>query len=319
MTETRRGVELRAEPGRRLVGVVMKYGAEARVMLPDGRAVVEKFASFAFADYLRSGETRVNMMHDPAITIATTAGARGRGNLTLIDAPSALRMVAVLPSGPAFDAALALVADGSTAELSVEFNAIEQRIENGRRTVLKSTLPGIGIVDAGSYGAAGIVEVRRRGGRVRARVPTRHKVACECAGTCNYAVFEQGSFDEIPDEVLAVAGEYKAPVASLQRGTLRLTPADEALAVEIDLPDPSENEATRRLLEAAATVGVYARPYLDARLSEYTEDGDTRTYSRAWLRAIILAPTDKVEGWEAAEVIEPRRAEPVTAGPRFWL
>ena len=66
-------------------------------------------------------------------------------------------------------------------------------------------------------------------------------------------------------------------------------------------------------------MGVYARPYVDARLSEYTEDGDTRTYSRAWLRAIIVAPTDKVEGWEAAEVIEPRRAEPVTAGPRFWL
>ena len=216
----------------------------------------------------------------------------------------------MLPSGPAFNAALALVADGSTAELSVEFNAIEQRIENGRRTVLKSTLPGIGIVDRGSYGAAGAVEVRRRGGRVRARVPTRHKVACECAGDCSHAIFEPGSF-EIPDEVLAVAGEYKAPVASLQRGTLRLAADDEALTIDIDLPDPSENEATRRLLEAAATVGVYARPYVDARLSEYTEDGDTRTYSRAWLRAIILAPTDKVEGWEAAEVMRalaPRRA-----------
>ena len=162
----------------------------------------------------------------------------------------------------------------------------------------------------GSYGAAGAVEVRRRGGRVRARVPTRHKVACECAGDCSHAIFEPGSF-EIPDEVLAVAGEYKAPVASsLQRGTLRLAADDEALTIDIDLPDPAGNEATRRLLEAAATVGVYARPYVDARLSEYTEDGDTRTYSRAWLRAIILAPTDKVEGWEAAEVSRaaPRRA-----------
>ena len=319
MTETRRGVELRAEPGRRLVGVVMKYGAEARVMLPDGRAVVEKFAAFAFADYLRSGETRVNMMHDPAITIATTAGARGRGNLALIDKPDALRMVATLPSGPAFDAALALVADGSTAETSVEFRAVSDRIENGRRTVLQSTLPGIGIVDAGAYGNAGAVEVRRRGGRVRARVPIDKRVACECSGPqCSFAVFEQGSFDEIPDEVLAVAGEYRQPLASLQRGTLKLAADDEALTIDIDLPDPSENEATRRLLEAAATVGVYARPYVDARLSEYTEDGDTRTYSRAWLRAIIVAPTDKTQGWEAAEVVEPRRAEPVTAG-RFWL
>ena len=274
MTETRRG-ELRAAPGRKLIGVVMKYGAEARVSLPDGRAVVERFAAFAFADYLRSGaETRVNLMHDPSITIATTAGARGRGNLALQDGPDALRMVATLPTGDAFDAALALVADGSTAETSVEFRAVADRIENGRRTVLQSTLPGIGIVDRAAY-SAGAVEVRRRGGRVRARVPYNREVACECAGDCSFAVFEQGSF-EIPDEVLAVAGEYKAPVASLQRGTLRLAADDEALTIEIDLPDPSENEATRRLLEASATVGVYARPYIDSRLSTYTEDGDTR-------------------------------------------
>ena len=219
----------------------------------------------------------------------------------------------------AFDAALALVADGSTAETSVEFRAVSDRIENGRRTVLQATLPGIGIVDAGAYGGAGAVEVRRRGGRVRARVPYNREVACECVGpSCYRALFEQGSFDPIPDEVLATLNEYKAPLASRMRGGLKLTTDDDGLMIEVDLPDASENEAARRLLEAAATVPIFARPYVDQRLSEYDEADGLRTYSRAVLRAIIIGATDKTAGWEAAEVLEPRRAEPVTAG-RFWL
>ena len=75
-------------------------------------------------------------------------------------------------------------------------------------------------------------------------------------GDCSFAVFEQGSF-EIPDEVLAVAGEYKAPVASLQRGTLRLAADDEALTIDIDLPDPSETKPPagcwKRLQRSAST------------------------------------------------------------------
>ena len=52
MTEHRRA-ELRAEPGRRLVGTPMRYGAEARVLHPaSGLPVRERFAAFAFMDYL---------------------------------------------------------------------------------------------------------------------------------------------------------------------------------------------------------------------------------------------------------------------------
>ena len=146
MTETRRGVELRAEPGRRLVGVVMRYGADGagdacRTVGPWWRS----FASVRLYGLSASdGETRrQSCMHDPSLTLATTTGARGRGNLALIDgARDALRMVAVrCQAVTAFDAALALVADKSTAETSVEFRAVSDRIENGRRTVLKSTLP----------------------------------------------------------------------------------------------------------------------------------------------------------------------------------
>ena len=163
----RRRAELRAAPGRRIVGPAMRYGSEAVVRMPDGAAVRERFAAFAFAEYRASGgATALNLMHDRTLTLASTAA----GNLALTDGPRELRMVATLPTGDAYDEALRLVADGSTAETSVEFRALEQRIEGDRRTVLQAALPAIGIVDAGAYGNAGGVEVRREGrGLVRAR------------------------------------------------------------------------------------------------------------------------------------------------------
>ena len=72
-------------------------------------------------------------------------------------------MAATLPSGDAYDSVLALVADGSTAETSVEFRALDERRNGDLRTVLQATLPAIGIVDAGAYGSAGAVEVRAGG------------------------------------------------------------------------------------------------------------------------------------------------------------
>ena len=161
MIETR-GAELRYQPGRRLVGTPMVYRREARVTLRDGRAVTERFAAFAFSDYLRSGAaTRLNMMHDPSIVVASTGPLPGRGKLELRDTPDDLKMIATLPSGDPYDRVLDLVRDGSAAELSVEFRSLEQRIEGDRRTVLQATLPAVGIVDRGAYPQP--VEVRARG------------------------------------------------------------------------------------------------------------------------------------------------------------
>ena len=169
------GAELRAAPGRRIVGRVMRYGDVATVRLPDGSVVEERFASFAFHDYLRSGAaTRLNLMHDQSIVVAST-GTEGRGKLALRDHPDGLEMVATLPSGDAYDAALALVADGSTAETSVEFRALEDRIEGDRRTVLQATLPGIGLVDRGAYGGA--VEHRASGKKASNRRGPAEKAA----------------------------------------------------------------------------------------------------------------------------------------------
>ena len=222
MTETRRS-EVRAAPGRRIIGTVMAYGSEALIALPDGERVRERFASFAFSDGLRrGGPVNLNLMHDPSLTLASTRGGK-RGTLELRDGAAALSMIATLPTGDAYDRALALVRDGTTAETSVEFLARHELRSGGRRTVTQADLRGIGIVDHGAYGGAGTVEVRRRGYRVTARVDYGKPYDCGCAGPrCTRAQFEPGSFDaalaDRDRDILAVAGEYRAPLASMRPG-----------------------------------------------------------------------------------------------------
>ena len=138
----------------------MVYGARATVIAPDGRIVREEFRAGAFRDYLEAYQTRLNLAHDASVTIATTGGGAGQlGALELFDSAEELRMVATLPPGEPFDQALRLVADGSTAETSVEFRAIDQRFEGDHRIIEAATLPGVALVDAGAY--RGAVEVRK--------------------------------------------------------------------------------------------------------------------------------------------------------------
>ena len=162
-TETRFR-ELRAH-GRRLTGTVMRYGDEATI--PGiGR---ERFSAFAFDEYLRHGRgTRLNVMHEPDMIVASTR----RGDLTLHDGPGELRMVAELPAGDAYDSVLALVGDGLTTGLSVEFVALEERRTNGTRVVTQAALPGLGLVDAPAFPASRGRGARPRPGAVR-RVPLR--------------------------------------------------------------------------------------------------------------------------------------------------
>ena len=308
MTETRRG-EIRAE-GRRLIGVPMRYGAEARVLLPDGRPVVERFAAFAFAEYLQSGaETRLNLMHDSTLAVASTRPTAALGVVELRDGPAELAMAAELPAGDVFDQVLALVRDGDTAELSVEFRALADRLQGDRRTVERATLPAVGVVDRGAYPQG--VEVRAKKRWVRGAVPGWQKVAaCRCQGKdCDSVTFDRGAFDEaLADEdreILAVAGNYDLPVASRRRGTLKLTVRDDALHAEIQLPD---TDAGHAVADAAEAAPIYVRPYLDLDRSEYVDEGEpgfrTRRFKRAWLRAVIVGATDAVDGLTEARIVD---------------
>ena len=68
-------------------------------------------------------------------------------------------MVVTLPAGAAYDAALELVRDGSTAQTSVEFRSLRETLAGELRRIHEATLPAIGLVDLGAY--RGAVEVRR--------------------------------------------------------------------------------------------------------------------------------------------------------------
>ena len=328
----------------------MQYGSEAEI--PGiGR---ERFSMFAFDSWLRSGaETRLNVMHDRALTVADTR----RGGLTLADSPAALDMVAELPAGDAYDSVLSLVGDGLTRGLSVEFHAIDERRTNGVRVIRAATLPALGIVDDPAYPASG-VEVRRRGrglsgeyryntdrvtrdrGRRRkVRVSSGAfswqmeewaKLQAELSESIAEAI-EGAAADAVRDrarEVQLLAGRsYDAPLASLRTGTLRLEDTDDALRFEVDrLPDTTYAADLRAGMDSgAADYGVdvlYTVPPADVvpdAVTIETEPGtgvEVEVINRAVLQALaVVSRAPRGNGGR----VEKRRAVTPARRSRLWL
>ena len=274
MIETRHR-ELR-RTGRRLSGTVMVYGDEAEI--PGiGR---ERFAAFAFADYLQGGaDVAVNVMHESDLVVAT----RRRGDLVLTDSPAALTMAAILPVGDAFDKVLELVGDGLTRGLSVEFHAVRERRIADSRTIYEASLPALGIVDDPAYPGSG-VEVRARGrglsgefrynrdrvtrdrgrrrkvrvssGAFRWQLEEFQRLQAELGESIGEAI-QAGAADAIRDrarEVQLLAGRsYDLPLASLRMGTLELEDTDEGLRFNVDrLPDTTAARDLRAAMDAGA-------------------------------------------------------------------
>ena len=348
MTETRRG-ELRALPGRRLAGAVMRYGDIAEI--PGIGA--ERFASFAFADYLRSGAgTVLNLMHDDTLTIASTGDV-----LTLTDSPADLRMAATLPQGDAYDSVLALVGEGLTRGLSVEFHAIDERRTGDTRTIKRAVLPGLGIVDQPAYPGSG-VEVRARGrglsgefrynrDRVTRDRGTRRKTRvssgafswqleqfAELQAELNESIaeaIESGAADAVRDRArevqLLVGRSYDQPLASLRTGTLKLTDTDDALEFEVDrLPDTTYARDLGAAMDArSADYGVdllYSIPPADAvpNAVEIVTEADTgveiEVVQKGILQAIAVvsrAPRGNGGRVERRRIVAPARRW------RLWL
>lgn len=297
MTERRySGVELRAE-GRTLVGPAMRYGD----ISPSHR---ERFEPGAFA---LDGKTRwLDVRHDRNRVIAWTEG----GGLTLTDTREALMVRAVLPEIPLADVALADVRAGNLAGFSVEFNARDEARENGIRVVRKAELSGVGLVGSPSYQQS-TLELRGRSGRtMRAVIPADRNVACRCSGVqCKFAritgeamqeAFDE-AFEQATREIVAGFGSFDAPLASRSSGTLRgriLGNGDGQ--VEIDLPEGTAGAATAAAHDAA---GVIVRPYIDAADAESVIEGETRVYSKAPIRGILVSATDQRDGWPAPVLV----------------
>ncbi len=280
----------------------MRFGDTAVVIDPRGNQVEERFAAFAFSSYLRSGAaTRINLEHDSTLTVASTAGdGRRLGKLVLRDLPDRLDLETRLPEGDVFSEVLSMLPPlgHDLAQTSIEFRSLMERTEHGRRHVLEATLPAVAVVRRGAY--PNPVEVRRRSGyRMRATVPKRKRLRCECVGPrCSAVEFE--SFD-MGDEVLAVSSTFSKPIASLRKGSLTLNDTDDALRIEIALPD-----SAKEILDASEIAGVLVRPFIDVERSTFVEEGDLRRYQKAFIRALIVGSTDARDGWTDAEILEPR-------------
>ena len=299
--EVRAGCEFRVA-GRTLSGRVMTYGD----ISPEHR---ERFLPGAFGP---APSAPLNIQHDHKMIVL------GAGDYVLTDTDRALEIRAELsPSS----AALELVRRGALNGYSVEFHARAERRESGVRVIERAALVGIGLVDAPSYpGSTAEIRARARGtgktarlkaGRLlRSRIPIDRSLACEClkrgggAACIPLARFSRTAGDgmaaAINDalaearDVLAVMGEYKRPIASASRGTLRAVSTDDGLNIEMDLPAGEVGDAVVAAHEAA---GVIVRPLIDFAKSEFVDTDRGREYVKPWLRALLVGVSDQKGGW----------------------
>ena len=308
---------------------------------------------FVFDRYLRSGAgTALNLQHDDTLTIGSTGDV-----LTLTDSPAELRMAAELPAGDAYDSVLALIGDGLTRGLSVEFRALNERLTNGVRVIQRATLPALGIVDDPAYPASG-VEVRRRGrglsgeyrynrDRVTRDRGTRRKTRvssgafrwqleafAEVQEKLNKSIaeaIEGAAADAVREsarEVQLLAGRsYDASLASLRTGTLKLTDTDEALKFEVDrLPDTTYAADLRAAMDAgSADFGVdllYTVPPSDVVPNAVTIETEPGTGVEVEVinRAVLqaLAVVSRAPRGNGGRV-EKRRAVTPARRARVWL
>jgi len=313
----RRFAELRQGPGRTLEGVAVRYGDTAT--LPWGR---ERFEPGAFGD-VAGADVILNVQHDRTRPIARTGGA----GLALVDTSERLAMRAELPVTREADDALALVRAGVLRGLSVEFRAVAERIEGGVRVIERAVLSAVGLVDTPVYPASE-VEARRRKGSVpnpwlKTQWAARKAGACDCQGPdVNEVMFEPGAWADTlasDREVLAVAGTFDRALASRTRGTLVLSErGDGGLGIAL-AREAGETPAGRDLAATAKAVPITARPILDNDQSAFTDRDGVRAFTKAHLRAVLLKPSDKPDGWEPAEIDGDAKSTPRAHRRRVWL
>ncbi len=301
----RRFTEFRQD-GRRLIGTVVRYGDVAR--MPWG---TERFEPGAFQPL---GDVILNAHHERSRPLA-----RVGGGLTLEDSPQALTMMAELPNTREADDVLELVKTKVLRGFSVEFHAIDERMEGTERVVSKARLGNFAVVDRPAYPGSA-VEARANGTGKRwasGGLPADTRAFCEClTGDCDSIMVQPGAYT-MGDDVLAMIGRTTEAVGSVEGGTLRFLD-DTKGGLNWQLTDAAKATAAGEIMQDlnAAGVAVYGRPIIDEALSTFTETGTLRTFSRAWIRALLLKPilNDAARaGWEpikfaGAEARSQRRA-----------
>ena len=132
--EIRAGLEFRVS-GRTLSGTILRYGDIA----PGHR---ERFMPGSLAPI---PDVPLNIQHDRALVVLAP------GDFVLTDTDRELQIRAELPAS---SAAIQLVRRGALRGFSLEFNAREERAENGIRVIERGELVGVSLVDSPAYPAS---------------------------------------------------------------------------------------------------------------------------------------------------------------------
>ena len=291
-------VEFRMTGGT-LTGTAIRYGERAQ-----DRA--EMFLPGSFISGLDTAA--LNLQHDREHVIAEQPDELAFTN--------SVRSLALRAQLRPDSAEARLVSRGALRGLSVEFVAIKERQDRGLRVISKAHLAGVGLVDSGSYRTE--VEIRQRmaGAWFRATIPTERTMQCRCQGpTCTDVTFDQGAFVDVGEggDVLAVGGGgFSNVLGSLKRGTLLVCQTKKGLQVGLT---NRETDTARRIAESGGVAPIYARPILDLDASDFVDEGTTRRFTRAQVRAILIKSTDADQGHIPAEI----EGIPLEARRRLWL
>ena len=311
--EVRAGCEFRVA-GRTLTGTVLRYGDVS----PDFR---ERFVPGAFAPV---PDVPLRLQHDPNMVVLPAGG------FILADGPRALEIRAELPAD---SAAINLTRRGKLSGWSIGFHSRQDRREAGVRVVERAELVEVSLVDAPSYPDS-LAEIRKRSGRtLRSKLPYNKSLACDCiarrgsgsGGACiplaRFSKVAGEAMEEAIDsalaearDVLAVAGNFRRPLGSVSRGTLRAKSTDDGLEIEIDLPAGTVGD---EIVAAHESAGVIVRPLIDFDQSEFVDTARGREYTKPHLRAFIVGATDTKQGWTDAVIDEVLEGPPATTADKI--
>ena len=296
----KRSVEIGSVSGRTLVGVALSYGSVAQI----GPGMAEKFLPGAFRPI---SDVILNSAHDRRTPLART----GAG-LTIEDTQTQLRISAELPKTQAADDVLTLVRGGVLRGLSIEFTAVEERLDAGVRVIERAHLSAIAVVDSPAYSSSTVEARARRDPKTWVKNGISYGVQCHCEclnGDCNKVIFVPKSLGPVPGvDVLATVGRFSEALGSTSGKTLRLT--DSPTALEVELAPDARSTAAGGIIDdlAEAKVPIFSRPLVDDALSQFTETDGIRTYTKAALTAILFKPiagdAEKRLGWIPITIID---------------
>ena len=207
--------------------------------------------------------------------------------------------------------------------MSLEFYALRERTtKGGVREVLRAFVPDVALEYDPEYDVA-VAEVRARlgGFRLTSTVKTSKRMDCRCAGTAGEDVrsveFGGDAFDGVEDlDVAAVTRGQDSVVSSTASGTLKLTPKDNGLVIDMELLDTEPARNLRSLVESGER--VFARPLWDAKRSTWTTTGDTAVVSAAVFSTILVRPVPGFNaGLDPVELENEERRD--ARRRRLWL